>query len=48
MNFLAPIGRTFLNFLASTGHLAYFTSRSVSHCFRRPLYFGAILRQMVE
>jgi phospholipid/cholesterol/gamma-HCH transport system permease protein len=48
MNFLAPIGRTFLAFLAATGHLAYFTGRSVSHCFRRPLYGGPILRQMVD
>jgi len=48
MNFIALIGRTFLRFLAATGRLSYFTARSVSHCFRRPLYFGQIFRQFVD
>ena len=48
MNFLAVIGATFLNFLAAAGRLAEFTARSISHCFRAPLYFGQIGRQMVD
>lgn len=48
MNFLAVIGRTFINFLAATGGLAEFTARSISHCFRRPLYVGQIWRQIVD
>lgn len=48
MNFLAIIGATFLNFLAAAGRLAEFTARSISHCFRAPLYIGQIGRQMVD
>jgi phospholipid/cholesterol/gamma-HCH transport system permease protein len=48
MNFLAPIGRTLLRFLAATGRMAEFTARSVSHCFRAPLYVGQIGRQFID
>jgi phospholipid/cholesterol/gamma-HCH transport system permease protein len=48
MNFLALVGRTLLNFLGATGRLAYFTCRSVSHCFRPPIYIGPIFRQIVN
>lgn len=48
MNFLAVIGRTFLSFLAATGRMSSFTARSVSHCFRLPLYFSQIGRQIVD
>ncbi len=48
MNFLALIGRTFLRFLSATGKLGYFTARSISHCFRRPLYLGQIFRQFID
>lgn len=48
MNFLAPIGRTLLRFLAATGQLAWFTAQSVSHCFRKPLYMGQIVRQLID
>jgi phospholipid/cholesterol/gamma-HCH transport system permease protein len=48
MNPLATIGRTFLSFLSATGRLAYFTARSISHCFRWPLYLGQIVRQFVD
>lgn len=48
MNFLALIGRTFLRFLSATGKLGYFTARSISHCFRRPLYVGQIFRQFID
>ena len=48
MNFLALVGRTFLGFLLTTGQIAYFTARSVSHCFRRPIYFLQIGRQLID
>jgi phospholipid/cholesterol/gamma-HCH transport system permease protein len=48
MNFLAPIGRTLLRFLAATGELAWFTAQSISHCFRKPLYIGQILKQLID
>jgi len=48
MNFLQPIGRVFLNFLASTGRLGLFTGSAISHCFRPPFYFRIIVNQMIE
>ena len=48
MNFLAPIGRAFLGFLAATGRMAWFTSRSVSHCVRPPIYWRQIGLQMIS
>lgn len=48
MNPLALIGHTFLEFLAATGRLAHFTSRAISHCFRRPVYWPQIGRQFID
>lgn len=48
MNFLAVIGRTFLRFLGAAGGLAWFTARAVSHCVRPPLYWGQIVRQLID
>jgi len=48
MRILQAIGRAFLRFLAATGRLAIFTFTSISYCVRPPIYFGQILRQMVE
>ncbi|MEM7442291.1 MAG: ABC transporter permease [Pseudomonadota bacterium] len=48
MRFLRAIGRAFLRFLAATGRLVLFTLTSLSYCFRPPIYFRQILRQMVE
>ncbi len=48
MPILAPIGRVFLGFLAATGRLAIFASRSASHCLRPPFYPRLIGRQMIE
>ncbi len=48
MNFLQPIGRVLLHFLATVGRLTQFTISSVSHCFRPPFYPRIIIRQMVE
>ena len=48
MNFLQPIGRVVLTFLATVGRLSIFTTSGVSHCFRPPYYPRIILRQMVE
>ncbi|MEI6560047.1 MAG: ABC transporter permease [Rhodospirillaceae bacterium] len=48
MEFLAAIGRAFFIFLEATGRLALFTSRAVSHCFRPPIYFALVGRQMID
>ncbi|MEI6985122.1 MAG: ABC transporter permease [Rhodospirillaceae bacterium] len=48
MDFLAAIGRAFLVFIEATGRLTLFTTRIVSHCFRPPIYFRLIGRQMID
>jgi len=48
MPILQPIGRTFLLFLAATGRIVLFTSMSVSHCVRPPIFPRLIARQMIE
>jgi len=48
MNFLAPVGRVFLDFLAVVGRLAIFTGVSVSHCVRPPFFPRLLARQLVE
>jgi len=48
MNPLALVGRTFLEFLKSVGHLAWFASVSLSHCVRRPFYFYQISRHILD
>ncbi len=48
MYFLALVGRTFLKFLGVTGRLAWFTTQSVSHCFRRPVYSGQVVHQFIN
>mgnify|MGYP000403935493 CR=1 FL=1 len=48
MNFVAALGRVFLNFLAATGRLAIFTGISVSHIVRPPFYPHLLLRQVIE
>ncbi len=48
MNFLQPIGRTFISFLGTVGRLAMFAVSAVSHCFRPPFYLRMVGRQMVE
>lgn len=48
MNPLALIGRTFLDFLSAAGRLAVFTGDSVSHCFRPPIFFRQIIRQILD
>ena len=48
MNFLQPIGRVFVAFLATAGRLTLFSIDGVSHCFRPPFYFRIIGRQMIE
>jgi len=45
---LQPLGRTFLLFLQATGRIVLFTSTSVSHCVRPPIYPRLIGRQMIE
>ncbi len=48
MNFLALIGRAFLQFLGAIGRIAGFATRSTMHCFMPPWYFQAIGRQMLD
>lgn len=48
MPVLQPLGRTFLAFLAAAGRLTMFAAISLSHCFRPPIYFRLIGRQMIE
>ncbi len=48
MNFFAPIGRAFLGFLAQIGSLTMFTISSVSSCFRPPIYWLHIVRQIMR
>ncbi|MBC8338505.1 MAG: ABC transporter permease [Rhodospirillales bacterium] len=48
MNFLQPIGRVFLGFLATVGRLSLFTISAVSHTVRPPFYPRVIIRQMVD
>jgi len=48
MNIFAPIGRAFLAMLAQIGSLTVFTASSVSGCFRPPIYWLHILRQIMR
>jgi phospholipid/cholesterol/gamma-HCH transport system permease protein len=48
MNFVANIGRIFLNFLASIGRLAIFAWQGVSAAFSPPYYPKQIWRMMIE
>lgn len=48
MNFLALIGRTLIRFFGATGRLAWFTSQSISHIFRPPVYGGQIFKQFID
>jgi phospholipid/cholesterol/gamma-HCH transport system permease protein len=48
MNPLQLVGRTFLEFLAATGRLAWFAGDAIGHCFRRPLYPRQIIKQFID
>jgi len=48
MPILAPIGRVFLAFLATTGRLTLFAGSAVAHCVRPPFYPRLIAHQMIE
>jgi len=48
VNPLAPIGRTALAFLASTGRLVQFAALAVMHCILPPWYPRLVLRQILE
>ena len=48
MEFLAAVGRVFINFLGASGRLAIFTLTALSHCFRPPFYFRLIGRQIID
>lgn len=47
-NFLASIGRLFIQFLMRTGQLALFFLESLSHIFRPPWYGRQILQQFLN
>jgi phospholipid/cholesterol/gamma-HCH transport system permease protein len=48
LDFIASVGRVFINFLNASGRFGIFTLSALSHCFRRPFYFRLIGRQMVD
>ena len=48
MNFVARIGRFFLQFLESVGRLSLFAGRGVGAGFSRPWYNGQTVRMMIE
>jgi phospholipid/cholesterol/gamma-HCH transport system permease protein len=48
MNVFAPIGRAFLTLLAQIGSLTLFVISSVSSCFRPPIYWFHITRQIMR
>lgn len=48
MNVFAPIGRAFLTLLVQIGSLTVFTLSSVSSCFRPPIYWLHIVRQIMR
>ena len=48
MNALAAVGRTTLDFVASTGRLTLFAGTGAMHCVLPPFHFRLIGRQMVE
>jgi phospholipid/cholesterol/gamma-HCH transport system permease protein len=48
VNFLQPIGRVLLGFLATTGRITTFTLSGLSHCVRPPFHLRVIGRAMVE
>lgn len=48
MNFLAPIGRVFLEFLAGVGRVALFVWAAMSGLFRPPFYTKMLLKQLIE
>jgi len=48
MDFLASVGRVFLNFLNASGRFGLFTVTAISHCFRPPIYLRLIGRQLID
>src|ERR1700722_989150 len=48
MNFLAPVGRIILAFLATTGRVGIFTFHGLRHCVTPPLYLRLIGQQMIS
>jgi len=48
VNFLQPIGRTFLNALAGLGRLAMFAGAGFVNIVRPPYYPRLVLKQMIE
>ena len=48
MNPLALIGRTFIDFLASTGGLAMFTGNAIGHIVRPPIFIRQVGRQIID
>jgi phospholipid/cholesterol/gamma-HCH transport system permease protein len=48
MNLVRLIGRFALSFIVVVGRLVLFAGTAVSHCFRPPIYLGAIGRGLVD
>ena len=47
-NFLAIIGRLFIRFLASIGHLVLFTATALRHLFAPPFFWRISFQQMLR
>lgn len=48
VNFLAPLGRMFLLFLAAVGRVALFVWASMGGIFRAPFYTKQLIKQLIE
>jgi phospholipid/cholesterol/gamma-HCH transport system permease protein len=48
LDFLASVGRVFINFLDASGRFGIFLLSALSHCFRPPIYLRLIGRQMID
>jgi phospholipid/cholesterol/gamma-HCH transport system permease protein len=48
IDFLASVGRVFIDFLSASGRFAIFALTALSHCFRPPIYLRLIGRQMID
>ncbi len=48
MRVLQLVGRVVLVFLADAGGLVLFAGSGVGHCFRPPIYWRNILRQLID
>lgn len=48
MGALQALGRFFIGFVGRTGRLVLFAGSGIGHCFRPPIYWRNILRQLID